>query len=359
MTDADRVVLPAYTVGPDAFSSFPDIVKPLGERVFLAGGHTALSVGQGLLEVALKGSGVRMAGIAHYSPDCTMQAAGHLAEAARAAGAQVIIGMGGGRALDTAKAAASLLHLSVVTVPTIAATCAAVSALSVMYHEDGSFSHSLRLDMPPRHAFIHTGILAAAPGRYLRAGMGDSTAKHVESTFSARGRSVNHRNALGLACSDSCFTPLMDIGARAFGDNEQHIDSQAFRDAVLCNIVSTGIVSILVDEGYNGALAHCLYYVLEELPQVAAQCLHGEVVAWGVLVLLVMDRQHGRARDYARFLDALRIPRTLKAMGVDPDDPALGLMLHKALGYSDMDIVPYPVSRDMVHDAILAVERMP
>lgn len=357
MTNMDRVTLPAYTVGPDAFASFADIVLPLGERVLLTGGHTALSVGRPVLERAIQGSGVHIVDVMHYGPDCTMQAAGQVAEAAKAAHAQVIVGMGGGRALDTAKAAAEMLRLPVVTVPTIAATCAAVSALSVVYQEDGSLSHFYRLNTPPVHAFIHTGILAAAPAKYLRAGMGDSTAKHVESTFSARGRAVNHRNALGLACSHSCYEPLMAIGPQALSDNEQGKDTPALRDAVLCNIVSTGIVSILVDEGYNGALAHSLYYPLEELPQIAQHCLHGDVVAWGVLVQLVMDKDE-RAPQYAQFLDGLRIPRTLAAMGVDKDNPAVDALLQKATQQSDMEVVPYPVTHAMVRDAVSKVERM-
>lgn len=358
MTGMDRVTLPAYTVGPDAFASFADIVRPLGTNVFLTGGHMALSVGQQLLTDAIAGSGITLNGIAHYGPDCTMQAAQHIADQAAAANAQVICGMGGGRALDTAKAAAEILGLPCVTVPTIAATCAAVSALSVVYKEDGSLSHFYRLNAPPRHAFIHTGILAHAPAKYLRAGMGDSTAKHVESTFSARGRATNHRNALGLACSHSCYAPLMAIGGHALTDNENHADTPALRDALLCNIVSTGIVSILVDEGYNGALAHSLYYALEELPQIAQHCLHGDVVAWGVLVQLVMDGQHDKAAEYAGFLDALRIPRTLHAMGVDINDPMILPLLHKVVAQPDMEIVPYPVTAEMVLDAVRAVEGM-
>ena len=92
----------------------------------------------------------------------------------------MIFGMGGGKALDTAKGAADQTGLPVFTFPTIAATCAATTALSVVYKEDGNFDRFYFFDKPARHCFINTRVIADAPWRYLRAGMGDTMGKYTK-----------------------------------------------------------------------------------------------------------------------------------------------------------------------------------
>ena len=59
--------------------------------------------------------------------------------AERAGDADIIVGAGGGRALDTAKAVRSDVDARLVTVPKIASTDAPTSSLSVFYTNDGEF----------------------------------------------------------------------------------------------------------------------------------------------------------------------------------------------------------------------------
>ena len=51
----------------------------------------------------------------------------------------VVIGLGGGKAIDSAKAIADDLKCSVIIAPTIASTDAPTSGLSVIYSDDGVF----------------------------------------------------------------------------------------------------------------------------------------------------------------------------------------------------------------------------
>ncbi len=356
MSEALRqVVLPGYTLGKDAYQALAAEARPLGRRLLLAGGRKALQAGQEKLERALEGSGITPVKSLLYGEDCTYKAAQALAQAAVNHGADMICGMGGGRALDTAKAAGELAALPVFTLPTIAATCAAVTRLSVLYDEKGAFERFLFLTHAPRHCFMDTGILARAPVKYLRAGIGDSLAKHVETPFAARGAKTDHSDTLGVSIAQGLFDPLFAHGAQAMEDARAGLAGPSLETVCLCNIISTGYVSLLVKERFNGALAHSLYYALEHL-QVLSGALHGDVVAWGALVQLVMDSQQEKAQALRQLLISLRVPVSLKRMGADLSAPGFREALQQVFMQPDMQFLPYDVTEPMIWEALRILE---
>ena len=117
-----------------------------------------------------------------------------LAERAKACGADMVIGVGGGKALDTAKGCADMLGLPIITVPTIASTCAAVTAISVVYDDSGVFLESMFHQSPPNYTVIDTGILANAPECYLR-----ESAMRWPSTLNVRLLPVDGRSTIRAA----------------------------------------------------------------------------------------------------------------------------------------------------------------
>lgn len=354
-TKAHTIVLPPYTVGEDAYTALPQLLAALGTRPVVVGGHQAMAAALPRLERVLGGSGLALCGALHYGPDCTFAAAQAAAAQAHALGADVILGVGGGRALDTAKAVGDMLGLPVITLPTIAATCAAVTKLSVMYDDHGHFDRFLYLQAAPVHCCIDTLVIARAPVHYLRAGIGDSLAKHVESPFAARGAEQSHADSLGLAIAEGLWAPLQQHGPQALREAQSKVPGPALTAAALCCIVSTGYVSVLVREDFNGALAHSLYYVLESLPAMRGQ-LHGDVVAWGALVQLVLDGQCDRADLLRQLLGALGIRDSLGQMGLSLNDPAVLASLASICEQPDMAFLPYPITETMVLDALRRTE---
>lgn len=348
-----------YSIGEAPYQEVPAVCLPYGTRALLIGGETALSAAGGRLEEALKDSGLTLTDTVIYGEDCTFAAIHRLAALAKETDAQMIFGMGGGKALDTAKGAAYEAGLPVFTFPTIAATCAASTALSVVYREDGSFDCFSFYERPARHCFIDLTVIAQAPDQYLQAGMGDTIGKFFECHFSARGDQLTHASALGREISNMCYEPLLEYGGQALADCRAGRCSLALEQAVLANIISTGLVSLLVLDEYNCAVAHSVYYGLVLLPGFEKRQLHGNVVAYGVLVQLAVDGQMNEALRLKRFLQQLDIATTLREMDVPAEREALSAVLHETVTGPDMEHIPYPITEDMIYDAMMAVEQLP
>ena len=317
-----------------------------------------MAAGLPKLEAALAGGGPEIIQAVRFGKDCTEEQSEHWAGYAKKLGADMIFGMGGGKALDTAKNAAFRANLPVFTFPTIAATCAGTTALSVVYREDGSFDHFAFYPRPARHCFIDLDILARAPWQYLQAGMGDTMGKFFECRFAARGDRLAHSSALGREISNMCYAPLREHGIQALADCRAGKATHALEQAVLANIVSTGLVSLLVLDEYNCAIAHSVYYGLVLLPGFEEKYLHGNVVAYGVLVQLAVDRDWERARELKDLLRKLDIPTTLGEMGVPLDRACLAKVLRETVTGPDMEHIPYPVTEDMIFQAMEAVEKL-
>lgn len=348
------VNFPSYTIGSGTLKNLPDICRPLGSRLFAAGGNTALAKAMPGVSAALGGE-FQLSEPFWYGGDCTYANITRVQAAISESGAQVVLGIGGGKAIDTAKAAADSLGLPFVSVPTISSTCAAVTLLSVVYGDDGVFDSFYFCKKPPVHAVIDTDIIAAAPDKYLRAGMGDAMAKHYECTASMAGDAPPYESLLGQAVSRSCVTPILTYGHQALAHCRENKATSALEQVVLASIVSTGLVSLLVEEEYNGAVAHSLFYSLAALPHIEEHYLHGDVVAYGVLVQMAL-LNHPELPTVHSFLRELGCPATLAQLELSPGDPRMHQVLSQVLTQPDMNHYPTPPTVADLQAAILTVE---
>ena len=356
-----------YTIGEDAYHNVKEVCSHYGKKALLIGGEKALKAGKEKLVRALSSSSekdfaedseIEIADTVLFGSDCTYARMEELAAHAEKCGADMIFGMGGGKALDTAKGTAEKAGLPVFTFPTIAATCAATTALSVVYKEDGNFDSFYFYDKPARHSFIDTGIIAQAPERYLRAGIGDTLGKYFECHFAARGDELHHSSALGREISNMCYFPLRDYAEKALEECRENKAGVALEQAVLANVISTGLVSLLVLDEYNCAIAHSVYYGLVLLPGFEEENLHGDVVAYGVLVQLMVDGEVESAKEMKAFLRKLGIRTTLAEMGAPLEREALAAVLKETVTGPDMEHIPYEVTEDMIYDALCKVENL-
>lgn len=358
MMNTDSVYFCNYSIGENVGKEIADVCNRHGKKMLLIGGEKALAAGKERLLSALADTEIEIVDMVLFGSDCTYDNIHKWASYAKECGADMIMGMGGGKALDTAKGAGYEADLPVFTYPTIASTCAATTALSVVYRADGSFDSFYFYERPAYHCFIDLTIIANAPDQYLQAGMGDTIGKFFECHFAARGDKLQHSSALGREISNMCYAPLLEYGEQALKDCRSHEASVSLKQAVLANIVSTGLVSLMVLDEYNCAIAHSVYYALVLLPGFEEKYLHGNVVAYGVLVQLLVDHDREEALKLKEFLQKLDIQTTLKEMEVPVDRGYLKDVLHETVTGPDMEHIPYEVTEDMIFVAMQEVENL-
>ena len=232
--------------------------------------------------------------------------------------------------------------------------------MSIVYKEDGSFADFVHFLDAAKHVFIDTDIIARAPGEYLWAGIGDTYAKYYEVSISARGESLPHYMALGVNMSRMCMETLVEHGAQALRDNEQGIASYDLEQAALAIIITTGWVSMLVARDhtmdYNGGVAHAFFYGLCNLPGFDENHLHGVVVAFGVLLLLVMDGREEECQKLIEFNKTVGLPTCLSDIDVTVEQVAA--CAHAMTEDEDVEHYPYKVTEEMILDAVRKLERV-
>src|SRR5262249_30131423 len=128
--------------------------------------------------------GLRVAGIASvarsFRGECSLEEITAHVEALAEERIDCVLAAGGGKCIDAGKAIAFRLGIPVVVLPTLASNEAQCSALSVIYSPEGVSAGPEFYPSSPALVVVDTGIVAAAPERYLVAGMGDAMATWYE-----------------------------------------------------------------------------------------------------------------------------------------------------------------------------------
>lgn len=350
-------MLPSYSVGGKVYDKIEEICAPFGKKAVIIGGKTALSAAEGKIRGA-SGS-VTITSALWYGGECSYKNAEALAENPAVKDADMIFAVGGGKALDTAKLAACITGKSVFTFPTIASNCACCTSVSIMYTKEGVFIKPHFFEKPPVHAFINTEIIVKAPEKYFWAGMGDTMAKFYEANVSARGDDLENFTQFGVISSKMCSEPILKMGSRALEDNKKHVLSRDFREAVLAVTASTAIVSIFLTRDhtpdYNSALAHAVFYALTKYEKIEKRHLHGEVVSFGTLILLICDKQFDEFERVYAFNKSVNLPTSLSDIEITSEE--MNAVLTDITKLSDVRHYPYEVTAEMLAEAFEYLEK--
>ncbi len=251
-----------------------------------------------------------------FGRECSDEEITRLSRLARKAKSEVIVGMGGGKTLDTAKAIACVLKLPVIIVPTIASTDAPCSALSLIYTPEGEFKRFFILPKNPEVVLADTKVLIQAPVRYIVAGMGDALATWFEAESCKIKHAPNMTGDAGsmaaYAIARLCYETLLEYGLVAKKACEVHSVIPAVDHVIEANILLSGVGF----ESGGVATAHTVNEGLVLLKEVHAY-LHGEIVAFGTLVsLFFTDKSQDIIDQVYSFCESVGLPTTLGEIGL-------------------------------------------
>jgi glycerol dehydrogenase len=302
------------------------------------------------------------AGIAHevhdFGGECSKAEIDRVAAAARQMQARVVIGAGGGKVLDTARAAAAELDLPVVNCPTTASSDAPCSALSVVYTDDGHFDRYLFYKRNPELVLVDTTAVAQAPLRLLVAGMGDALATWFEARTVIEAHRPNQlqggTTSSAGALARLCYQMLLDDGLAASQAVQAGVVTPALERLVEANTLLSG----LGFESGGLAVAHSIHNGLTTAPTTHAY-LHGEKVAFGLVVQLVVEgRPAGELDQVLDFAGRVGLPTTLEQLGLgDPSQETIAGIAERTLAEGETaHNEPFELSPDIVADAIWAAD---
>ncbi len=352
------IYLPSYSIGESVYDKIPSICEPYGHSIAAVGGHRAIASVKDLLLDAVKDSCLEIVDFIWYGGEASYENVAALMENPEIQAADMLFAIGGGKATDTTKALAAKLGKPVFTIPTIASNCSACTSVSIMYNPDGSFKEPFFFAKPPVHAFIQTSVIAKTPCCYMWAGIGDTYAKYFEATVSSRGEDLPHYTALGVGMSRMCYEPLIRYGQKALRDQKAGKVSPEFEQTVLAIIVTTAVVSILVTTehiiDYNTGLGHAVYYALTSFPRIEEGHLHGELVAFGILILLLIDGQEEEFDKVYAFNKSIGLPTCIADVEITKDD--LPAVIHQTAMMKDIEHNPYPITEEMLSKAFDELE---
>lgn len=340
--------------GKGALHSLGEFSKTLGKNALIFGGQTALAKTQEIIWDSLAQAGVDIAATECYGGESSRRNINVLVEKARQSKADLLIAVGGGKALDTGKLVADICGLPIITIPTIAATCAAITPVAVVYTDDGEFDEMVVFKNCPAGTLIDTDIILHSPLRWLSAGMGDTLAKWYEYRVSIQCTQQTSLTLGALAKGKLCYDLVERFGGQARQALEKHEHSDSLDWTVDAIILYAGLASILGGEKIRSAAAHGFYNGLTKIPAAHAAG-HGLVVGYGNLFLLALEsRSDEEILEAIRIAEQCAVPTTLEQI-VNLTEEELQTVAQAIVLTPDMKNMPFLVTEDMVLKAIQRV----
>jgi len=348
-----------YVQGSGAIRKIGEQVKSLGlgTNALVVCGRSAMAITKEDVQSSLQNNGITST-FELFTGECSIPEINRLQAVGEKIGANFIIGIGGGKPADTVKAVAHNMKLPVVIVPSIAATDAPCSALSVIYTPEGVFESYLVLPKNPDLVLVDTEIIANAPARLLVSGMGDALATWFEATacnkaFAGNVPGGNSTEAAQVLANLS-YRLLIEHGLRAKLAVEQHVATEDVEKIVEANILLSGIGF----ESAGLAAAHAIHNGLTVLEE-THNYYHGEKVVFGTLVQMVLEcRNTAELEEVLRFCVDVGLPVTLSQIGVNQvtEEKIRNVAQMSCVAGETIHNMPFEVTADKVYNAILAAD---
>ena len=310
-----------YTQGPDAIEQLPAEMAFLGLSgpVLIVSGPTMTEQLEDRWQTILGGVGISFH-LHTFGGECSVAEIEQVRTLAENRGSATLLAAGGGKVLDTTRAAAAALRLPFIAFPTVASTDSPCSAISVIYDHRGIYDTFYSFPRNPDLVLVDTRIIVHSPPRYFIAGMGDGLSTVFEARACVQGNRQNLRGGISTVAAreigEACYCTLLEDGRNALEDLHAARITPALERVVEANTLLSGIGF----ESAGLAAAHGIHNAMTVAEGTHA-FLHGEKVAFGVMVHLMLEEQPAEVIEpVVRFCRDVGLPTTLAGVGLAVDD---------------------------------------
>ena len=294
-----------------------------------------------------------------FGGECSFAEAARIEEASKAAGCDIVLGLGGGKCLDVSKGVAAHLGQRVIIAPTVCSSDAPTSACTVWYDEEGVCCGLDLWPVNPDAVVVDTGIMVSAPAYMLKAGIADALATYLEARASNRSHKVACSGGAPtmtvMAMAKLCFDTLLRDSDAAMVAVSAGVTTPAYERVVeACTLLSG-----LGWESGGLATAHVLGNNLSAFHEAHAH-MHGEKVAFGIVTQLMLDPDVDMEEVYrvVDFMVELGLPVTFEELEMQ-DVSKERLLVWSVLNTQEDSFTrnhAFPVSAKDLYSAMLAAD---
>lgn len=356
-----------YVQGQDELLNLGYFIKVFGDSALLIAHKDDIERVKDKLDSTAKKFGVTFVE-SNFKGECSREEVARLQELAKKNKCACTIGLGGGKAIDTAKCVAQGDNL--IIVPTIAATDAPTSHSAVLYTPDGAFDDYAYFKQSPSVVLVDTTVIAKAPTRFLVSGMGDALSTYFEARATASsysnvnaGLPCGYREGLcgeakgtntALALAKLCYETLINDGVKAKVSSDCNLVTPALENIIETNILLSG----LGFESGGLAAAHAIHDGLTIL-EGTHKYFHGEKVAFGTIAQLVLENApKEEIEEVLEFCLQVGLPVCLEDIGIETiTEEELKEVAEKAcIKEESIYSMPFPINVDEVAAAIITAD---
>ncbi|MES3021828.1 MAG: glycerol dehydrogenase [Pseudomonadota bacterium] len=298
-----------YIQGAGQLDQLGRHTRELGAHAVLVADAAVLDLLRGRIARSFADAGVALRVLA-FPGEVTHAAIDAMLAPARAGGADVVVGVGGGKALDAAKGVARALGVRLVCVPTIASNDGPASASIAVYNEQHQMVEVQQLRRNPDLVLVDSEVVAQAPLRFFLAGIGDAISKKFEAEACLKAGALTlfgaHASHTGLMAAQACYDLIRLHGEAAV----EAVREGRVTDEVESVIEATVLLSTISFENGGLSVAHAIARGLPYLER-ARGSLHGAHVAYGLLVQLTLERRPAMVAELAAFYRRIGLPTRL------------------------------------------------